>query len=59
MPWHWHTLDLDTHGMDEHTGYGGVWQVHQYRLGNNGLTAGTPDPNPYRPDPITKYRFQH
>jgi len=57
MPWHWHTLDLDTHQMDEHEGYGAVWQVHQYRLGNNGMAEGAPDPNPFRPDPITKWQF--
>jgi hypothetical protein len=53
MPYHWHVLDLDTTGMAPDA----VWQVAQGRLGNNGLTAGVPDRNPYRPDPFRKWRY--
>ena len=54
MPWHWHVCDLDTHRMDSNA----VWQVGQYRLGNDGLVAGRKDPFPYRPNPIRKWRFK-
>ena len=53
MPWHWHTVDLDTVHMDPNA----AWQADQYRLGNDGLTPGHPDRNPYRPDPIRKWRY--
>lgn len=58
MPWHFHVLDLDLHGMDSHVGYGGVWQVGEYRAGHDGLVAGRPDPFPYRPDPIRRWRYR-
>lgn len=59
MPWHWHVLDLDTTRMDEHIGYGGVWQVGEYRKGNDGLVAGRKDPFPYRPNPIRKWEYKN
>lgn len=57
MPWHWHTLDLDTHGMDNHPGYGAVWQVGEYRAGNDGLVGGRNDRFPYRPKVIHAWDF--
>lgn len=58
MPYHWHVLDLDTHGMDRHDGYGGVWQVGEYYARNNGLSAGVKDRYPYRPRPITEWDYR-
>jgi len=61
MPYHWHTLDLDTTGMAGTDTYGGTWQVSEYRAKggpNDGLTAGKPDRNPYRPSPIRKWKFK-
>jgi len=55
MPWHWHTLDLDTHGMDP---WAANFQVPEYRKGNDGLVAGRDDPFPYRPSPIRKWDFK-
>jgi hypothetical protein len=54
MPFHYHVPDLDTHGMDGNA----AWQVDQYRAGCDGLTAGHPDPFPYRPAIIHKWRFK-
>ena len=53
--WHWHTFDLDTHGMADST----RWQVGQYRLGNDALSGSNiqPDPVRYRPDPIVKFNW--
>jgi len=52
-PWHWHTFDLDTHGMAAST----IWQVGQYRAGNEAISSSQngPDPVPFRPDPLTKF----
>jgi len=61
MPWHWHICDLETDRMDEHTGYGAVWQVGQYRAPGgpyNGLDAGVKSHNSYRPDPIRKWDYR-
>jgi hypothetical protein len=66
MPWHWHVLDLDTHGMDPRDGdptpeSGARWQVGQYRLKGgpfNGLSSGVKDCVQYRPNPIRKWQFQ-
>lgn len=52
--WHWHTVDLDTTGMDINA----IWQVGQYRDGFDGLTAGHPDPVKYRPDPINAFNYE-
>lgn len=51
--WHWHVVDLDTRGMDTNA----VWQVSEYRAGNDGLVAGRDDPVKFRPDPIRPYDF--
>jgi len=57
-PWdnmglHYHVCDLDTSGMD----YNAIWQVGEYRDGNNGLAGGQKDRHSYRPDPIRKYKY--
>jgi len=54
MPYHFHVCDLDTNHEAEEC----AWQVAQYRLGNDGLTAGARDPFPYRPSPIRKWTFK-
>lgn len=54
MPLHFHVCDLDTTAMDSNA----VWQVDQYRAGFDGLHAGHPDPYPYRPIPLSKWRYQ-
>lgn len=54
MPWHWHTVDLDTHGMDTEWA---TTQVSEYRKGNNGLDYGLRDRYPYRPSPIRRWNF--
>lgn len=53
--WHWHTFDLDTHGMAAST----QWQVVQYRDGKEAISSSQngPDPVPYRPDPLTKFNW--
>lgn len=58
MSYHMHVLDLDTRFMDEHVGYGAVWQVGEYRNGNDGLTAGRDDPFPYRPKPLREWDYR-
>jgi hypothetical protein len=61
MSYHWHCLDLDTHGLSGDSTMGAIWQVGQYRAAGgpyNGLKTGVPDLNPYRPSPIRKYRFK-
>jgi len=61
MPWHWHICDLETQGMDKHTGYGAVWQVDQYLAKGgpyDGLSSGVPSHNPYRPSPIKKWDYK-
>lgn len=54
MPWHWHVCDLNTRHMDSNA----IWQVGEYRKGNDGLVAGRDDPFPYRPRPIRVYDYQ-
>lgn len=54
MPWHWHVCDLETEHMDTNA----VWQVGEYRKGNDGLVAGRNDPFPYRPKPIVKWNYK-
>lgn len=57
MPYHWHTCDLDTHGMDTNA----VWQVGQFRATGgpfNGLNAGVRDLIPYRPSPLRKWDYK-
>jgi len=54
MPWHWHICDLDTNRMDSNA----VWQVGEYRKGNDGLVAGRKDPFSYRPRPIKKWDYK-
>jgi len=57
MPWHWHVCDLDTTRMDPNA----VWQVGQYRAPGgpyDGLNAGVPSHNPWRPKPIRKWDFK-
>lgn len=62
-PWHWHTVDIDPHGMDPENGdptptWGARWQIGEYRKGNNGLSEGVKDRYPYRPKVITKWDFK-
>lgn len=67
MPWHWHVVDLDDHGMDPrnggpHPSYGARWQLSEYKAKGgpyDGLVAGRPDRNPYRPRPIRKWDFKN
>lgn len=57
MPFHWHVCDLDTRGMDPNA----IWQVGQYRAPGgpyNGLDAGVPSHNSYRPRPIKEWKYQ-
>jgi hypothetical protein len=57
MPWHWHTNDLDKHGMDPNA----AWQVDQYLAKGgpyNGLEAGVPSHNPWRPDHPKPWDFK-
>lgn len=54
MSYHLHVCDLDTHGMHPD----GVWQVHEWRNGNDGLTYGHDDPFPYRPSPLKEWRYR-
>jgi hypothetical protein len=56
MPYHWHTIDLDTTHMDSLA----VAQTVDYRAGNDGLgdLPGDPDRNPYRPSPIRRWKFK-
>lgn len=59
-PWddmilHFHVLDLDTTGMASSSKY---FQVPQFRLGNNGLSAGVKDRFQWRPDPIRRWRYK-
>jgi hypothetical protein len=51
--WHFHTLDLDTRGMDSNA----KWQVAEYKNGNNGLDGGVNDPNPWRPNELRPFNF--
>lgn len=55
MPWHWHVLDIDTHGMDE---WAATSQIPAYRKGLDGLSGGGKDPVIYRPRPIREWKFQ-
>lgn len=52
---HFHVCDLDTHGMSQTSA---TFQVPQYRKGYNGLTINVPDRYPFRPKPMTKWRFK-
>lgn len=66
MPWHWHIVDLDDHGMDPQNGdstptYGARWQLTQYRAKGgpfDGLVTGRKDCVIYRPNPIRKWEFK-
>lgn len=58
-PWndmilHFHVNDLHTFGMHPDA----VWQVGQYKLGENGLITGVRDRFPYRPDHYRKWRYR-
>jgi hypothetical protein len=55
MPLHLHVCDLDTAGAAATVA---DFQVPQYRAGCDGLTAGHPDPFPYRPPIIHKWRYR-
>ena len=52
---HFHVCDLDTRGMSDTSA---IFQVPEYRRGNNGLNAGVKDRYQYRPDPIRKWTFK-
>lgn len=54
MPYHFHVIDLDTTGMAADA----AWQAAEYRLGHDGLSGRAPDPFPWRPTPILKWRYK-
>jgi hypothetical protein len=54
MSYHFHICDLDTRGMDPNA----QWQVSEYRAGNDGLVYGRNDPFPYRPKPLSAWKFR-
>lgn len=54
MPYHFHVIDLDTTGVDP----AAIAQVADYRAGRDGLSGGSPDPFPWRPSPILRWRYK-
>jgi hypothetical protein len=51
---HFHVLDLDTFRMHPD----GIWQVGEYRQGNDGLISGRRDRFVYRPKPMNKWKYR-
>jgi hypothetical protein len=53
MPYHYHVCDLNV----AHMAPAAQWQVAQYGMGYDGLTAGAKDPYPFRPNPLSPYPY--